>query len=202
MEIKVYATLRQIVGAAAVEVSQTENDTLKTLLVRLVDIHPDLGPEIFNGEGQLHNHVHVIVNGRNVRFLAGLDTLVQASDRLQIFPPVGGGSSKTDPSTDEPVGDTAEDLTRVTLKFTSHGRKRIGRDRIEFAFTGHTLGTLLNEFFAHHDMRDFYLDEQGGLRPWARIVVNGRFSYLIGDMEAPIKDGDLIVLIHQYATAF
>ena len=33
-------------------------------------------------------------------------------------------------------------------------------------------------------------------------VASGMHSYLIGDMDAPIHDGDLVVLIHQYAVAF
>jgi molybdopterin synthase sulfur carrier subunit len=92
MQIRLFATLRQIAGGAAVEVPQAEGDTLRTLLARLVDVHPDLEPEIFSGDGQLQSHVHVIVNGRDARFLAGLDTAVQANDQILIFPPVGGGT--------------------------------------------------------------------------------------------------------------
>jgi molybdopterin synthase sulfur carrier subunit len=101
MKIRLFAILRQIAacpdgqsrGGATVEVPQAEGDTLRTLLARLVDAHPDLGPKIFDGDGQLQSHIHVIVNGRDVRFLAGLDTVVQANDQILIFPPVGGGTS-------------------------------------------------------------------------------------------------------------
>lgn len=95
MQIRLYATLRQVVGKAAVEVPRAEGDTLGTLLARLVELHPDLGPELLNGDGQLHSHMHLLLNGRDVRFLDGLDTPVQASDQMWIFPPVGGGSLKS-----------------------------------------------------------------------------------------------------------
>jgi molybdopterin synthase sulfur carrier subunit len=91
MQVRLYATLRQVAGGAMVELPQAEGDTLRALLARLVDTYPNLEPKLFNSDGQLQGHVHVMVNGRNVRFLAGLDTPVQASDQISIFPPVGGG---------------------------------------------------------------------------------------------------------------
>ncbi len=210
VRLRLFATLRQTVGTASVEVPQAEGDTVGTLLTRLVDIHPALGSELFTSDGQLQSHIHVIVNGRDARFLDGLDTQVKSSDQLLIFPPVGGGTSKADQPTgesrdsppSEPDGAAAGDLTQVTLKFTGHVRSRMGCDRMEFSFTGHTLGALLNDLFAHYDLRDLILNEEGEVRPWARVAVNGRFSYLIGDMDAAIHDGDLVVLIHQYAVAF
>jgi molybdopterin converting factor small subunit len=193
-----------------VEVPQAEGDTVRTLLVQLVDIHPELGAVLFDSSGQLQSHIRVIVNGRDVRFLAGLDIPVQIDDQILIFPAVGGGISKaTQPagepapsSPPEPAESVTGDLTQVTLKFTGHVRGRMGRDRMEFAFAGHTLGALLNDLFAHYDLRDLILNEEGEVRPWARVVVNGRFSYLIGNMEAPIHNGDLVVLIYHYAVAF
>jgi molybdopterin converting factor small subunit len=36
-------------------------------------------------DGQLHRDVEVLVNGRNIAFLAGLDTPLSADDRVTIF---------------------------------------------------------------------------------------------------------------------
>jgi molybdopterin synthase sulfur carrier subunit len=191
-------------------VPQAEGDTVGTLLTRLVAIHPALGPELFASDGQLQSHMHVIVNGRDIRFLDGLETQVNSSDQILIFPPVGGGTSAAAQSTEEsrfsppskPDGDSGGNLTQVTLKFTGHVRRRMGRDRMEFVFCGHTLGALLSALFAHYDLQDLILNEEGEVRPWARVAVNGRFSYLIGDMDTSIHDGDLVTLIYQYAVAF
>jgi molybdopterin synthase sulfur carrier subunit len=210
IQIRLFATLRHTAGTASVEVPQAEGDTVGAMLARLVDIHPELRPAIFDDGGQLAGHVRVIVNGREVRLLAGLDTPVQASDQISIFPPVGGGTSQAtrlkgepaDSSTPEPAEAATGELTRVTLKFTGKVWQRMGCSRMGFVFAGHTLGALLNELFAHYDLQDLILNEEGEVRPWTRVVVNGRFSYLIGDMDAPIHDGDLVVLIHQYAVAF
>ncbi|MFQ5666690.1 MAG: MoaD/ThiS family protein [Candidatus Binatia bacterium] len=36
-------------------------------------------------DGQLNRDIEVLVNGRNIAFLAGLDTPLEAGDRLTIF---------------------------------------------------------------------------------------------------------------------
>jgi molybdopterin converting factor small subunit len=92
-------------------------------------------------------------------------------------------------------------VTAVQLKFTGDVRTRMGVDRIDFDFQGATLGELLEAFFLSHNLRDLILDQAGNVRSYSRVVVNGRFSYLIGDMAAPITDGDMITLIHPYILA-
>ncbi len=201
MQVRLFATLRQTAGKAEIEVPEAEGNTVRTVLARLVDTHPDLKAEVFDSDGQLQSHIHIMVNGRDIRFLDGLDTPIQASDQMWIFPPVGGGAPGAQQPSDEPASAAEEDLTHVTLKFTGNVRGRMGHDRMEFAFAGHTLGALLNDLFAQYELQDLILEE-GKVRPWARVAVNGRFSYLIGDMEAPIHDGDMVVLMHPYVVAF
>ena len=93
-------------------------------------------------------------------------------------------------------------MTRVVLKFTGDVRMRMGVDRREFSFEGTKLGELLEAVFAEYDLRDLILDEEGNIKPWARVAVNGRFSYTIGDMNAAIQEGDLVALLHPYVVAF
>ena len=93
-------------------------------------------------------------------------------------------------------------MTTVQLKFTGNVRSRMGADRLKFSFEGDNLGQLLQAVFAQHDLEDLLLDEDGTIQPWSRVVVNGRFSYLVGDMNAPVNDGDMIVLMRPYAVAF
>jgi molybdopterin converting factor small subunit len=58
----------------------------------LVEAYPAIGPELLNGDGQLHPHVHVFVEGRDVHYLAGgLDAPLPAEAKLDVFPAVGGG---------------------------------------------------------------------------------------------------------------
>jgi molybdopterin converting factor small subunit len=78
----------------------------------------------------------------------------------------------------------------------------MGADRMDFSFEGDTLGKLLETLFYHYRLRELIVDEGGDVLPWSRLAVNGRFSYLIGDMSAEVRDGDTVALIRPYAVAF
>lgn len=92
MQVKFYAGLRRIVGGKAVEVTLQPEDTLHSVLNRLTEQYPELKREIWNVEGQLSDYIHVFLNNREVRYIpAGLDTPLQESDVIDVFPPVAGG---------------------------------------------------------------------------------------------------------------
>ncbi len=92
MKIKLFATLRPLVGASEVEVDAGPGNTVGEALAELVQRYPQLRPEIFTAEGELQDRVHVFINGRDVRYLEGLETRIKEGDELRIFPPVGGGA--------------------------------------------------------------------------------------------------------------
>ena len=91
MKVKLFATLRPLVGAPEVDVAAAPGDTVGKALADLVQRYPQLQKELFGDDGQLLNRVHVFLNGRDVRYLQGLDTVIQEGDEMRIFPPVGGG---------------------------------------------------------------------------------------------------------------
>jgi molybdopterin synthase sulfur carrier subunit len=91
MKLKVFGTLRQFVAAKQVEVDVRDGDTVRDVLVRLAGDHPALGERILDDEGNLQKAINVLVNGRSIKFLDGLDTTIQEGDELAIFPAVGGG---------------------------------------------------------------------------------------------------------------
>ncbi len=90
----------------------------------------------------------------------------------------------------------------MTLKFTGLVRTRMGFDRMTFSFEGNKLGDLLDALFGQHNLRDLMLGEDGNILPYSRVVVNGRFSYVVGNFDAPVENGDMIVFIRPYAVAF
>ena len=89
----------------------------------------------------------------------------------------------------------------VELKFTGNVRARMGADRVNFTFEGTTLGELLQALLHRFNLQDLLLDEDGNISPYARLAVNGRFSYLVGDLDAPIQNGDMVTLMHPYIVA-
>lgn len=48
-------------------------------------------PALVDDRGELFLSVMILLNGRNIRLLDGLDTVVEPDDTLMLFPPSGGG---------------------------------------------------------------------------------------------------------------
>ncbi len=91
MQVKLYATLRQKSGGKYVDLDTPPETTIQHILTTLTTRFPALEPDIWDGHHTLARHVHVFVNGRDVTYLQGLDTLVTLADSVDIFPPVAGG---------------------------------------------------------------------------------------------------------------
>jgi molybdopterin synthase sulfur carrier subunit len=91
MRVKIFATLRQFVGAKEVDVDVETGDTVRQVLERLTAKYPALGERILDEGGNVRSSVNVLVNGRSVTFLEGLNTVTQEGDVIALFPSVGGG---------------------------------------------------------------------------------------------------------------
>ncbi len=90
MEVRLYATLRTIAGARSVTLD-ADCATVGDVLAQLVERHPSLGEYLFDGEGGVRPFVAIMVGGRDVRHLRGMETPVAPDSQLDIFPPVAGG---------------------------------------------------------------------------------------------------------------
>jgi sulfur-carrier protein len=91
MDINFYATLRLITGKKTVPLDLPDGVTVREMLESCFELYPALRKELMCGE-ELHGHVHVFVNGRDVPYLEKtLETQISATDKLDIFPAVGGG---------------------------------------------------------------------------------------------------------------
>jgi molybdopterin synthase sulfur carrier subunit len=91
MKVKFYATLRLKVGQSVVEATPPPGATVRHVLTDLTARYPVLKEWMWDENGCLAEHVHVLLNGRDVHYLNGLDTPVRPQDGVDIFPPVGGG---------------------------------------------------------------------------------------------------------------
>lgn len=89
--IKLLATLRDLAGAKEITVPFENGGTVRELLHAVQQVSPELGAKILDQNGQLSGLVHVFVQGRNIDWLQGLDTVIDESDELMLIPPVGGG---------------------------------------------------------------------------------------------------------------
>ena len=180
MQVRLYARLRQIAETRELELSvgveQTVGDVLRELVVRF----PGLNEAIWHADGSLVGHVAVLLNGRDIRHLTGLDTPICMTDQMDIFPPVGGGAGQ-------------DKLTPIKLKFAGDLHGRVGKSQTEFIFKGNTLRELIPVVSKECELSDLLMAGDAP-KPYLQMVINGRPWYTVGGWEAQIPDGATVVL--------
>lgn len=89
--VRLYGSLRELVGERDIEVSLTDGAIVRDILSRLRELRPVLAERLLDKDGNIPPSVNVFVNGRDVRDLGGLDTPVMPDDEVTILPPAAGG---------------------------------------------------------------------------------------------------------------
>ena len=88
--VKSFATLREVMDAEA-RMDFAEGATIRSLLAGLTWRYEGLSDLLFSAPDTLRDFVNILKNGRNISFLAGLDTPLEDGDTIALFPPVAGG---------------------------------------------------------------------------------------------------------------
>jgi sulfur-carrier protein len=92
LNINFYADLRPLAGGKMVVVDITAPMSARQALEAVTRARPALAEKVWQSSGELFDHIHVFINGRQSVFLPqGLETLLDADAELDVFPPVGGG---------------------------------------------------------------------------------------------------------------
>jgi MoaD family protein len=91
MELRLFGTLRQAVPAKQVEVEVGDGKPVRRVLETLAAEYPELGERIWDEDGNLQAAINVLINGRSIYFLEGLDSTIREGDAVALFPAVGGG---------------------------------------------------------------------------------------------------------------
>lgn len=92
MRVKVYATLRPIVGERVVDLPLAEGSRVRDLVARMVERWPGLAEMMLDEEGALSRRVHVFVDGRSARHLPdGVETRLFTENEIDVFPAIAGG---------------------------------------------------------------------------------------------------------------
>lgn len=95
MSVRFFGSLRELVGKK-VECIKFEDDeivTVKKVLKRLSEIYgKDFVEYVFDRRtGEIQSYLLLLVNGRSITVLGGLETRLIDGDVLAMLPPVGGG---------------------------------------------------------------------------------------------------------------
>jgi len=91
MEVKIYATLRTIVGGKSITLNGGPELTVGEMIEQMFETYPAMRKELLRSDGEMHSAFHFFINGRDARYLNGLETVVTTQDDVRVFPPVGGG---------------------------------------------------------------------------------------------------------------
>lgn len=92
MDVHFYATLRAIVGQKTVHVDLPPNATAMQLVELVTAKFPKLHAELLDAQNRFNQHMKMFINGREVVYLEKqFETIIRPTDRVDIFPPIGGG---------------------------------------------------------------------------------------------------------------
>lgn len=89
--VKFFAHLRELVGTNnKVELTLKEGATISQLLDELIQ-NPLIKKVLLDKNRELKSDITLLKNGREIKFLAGLETTLSSGDEISIFPIVVGG---------------------------------------------------------------------------------------------------------------
>jgi molybdopterin synthase sulfur carrier subunit len=89
VKIRSFAGFRHILGKEN-EVDLAEGASIEDLLDALCAAHGELKPQVF-GESGIRDDVNVIVDGKNIAALQGMQTKLAEGDVVALFPAAIGG---------------------------------------------------------------------------------------------------------------
>ncbi|MCK9217844.1 MAG: MoaD family protein [Firmicutes bacterium] len=89
MLVKYFAYIRDYTGGKEIQIEHY--NSLRALLNELCKKYgAKFESKVFSGEN-LSDEIIILINGRNIVHLEGLDTKLQVEDVISIFPVVAGG---------------------------------------------------------------------------------------------------------------
>ena len=90
VKVEFYASMREFFQEKGREIRLEGVSNIRDVLGLLGNTY-QRRQKILDHSGQLRPGVNVLKNGRNIKFLDGIETEVEEGDTIAIFPPVYGG---------------------------------------------------------------------------------------------------------------
>ena len=92
LKVKFFTSLREITGKKVDQIQLQSIITVEELLTRLSKKYgKEFREYLYNEKGKVHRYLSILVNGKSINVLQGLDTELKEGDTVAILPPVGGG---------------------------------------------------------------------------------------------------------------
>ncbi len=91
-QVQLYATLRpRADGERRIDIAWGPHSRVADVIAELIARKPGLHGYILDDRGAVVPYVSVFLDGRDIRYLDGLETILDGHTELAIFPPVAGG---------------------------------------------------------------------------------------------------------------
>ena len=91
VKVRFFAYLAEKVGRKDKFEIEIEEGSKVTGLVETLSKDLKVKENLLDENGQLKPEVTILINGREIKFLSGMDTPLEPGDEISIFPPVVGG---------------------------------------------------------------------------------------------------------------
>lgn len=94
VSVKFFANVRQLMGKDEITLNLNPSKSYSTrdILREITETEDkELSIMLIEVQGKSRGAVRVVVNGKEIHSLDGLETTVQNGDRITIFPLLGGG---------------------------------------------------------------------------------------------------------------
>ena len=87
-------------------------------------------------------------------------------------------------------------VPRVRVRTIGPFIARLGFHQREVLLAGRTVRDLLRQLEGElgDRFRNAVLDEEGRLRPYIKVLVNGRGIHVSGGLDTPLSDGDVVAI--------
>ena len=90
--VRAYATLKEMLPSGNLQLSAGVGTVGELVDYLGKEFNPKLKEALLDPlTGRLRPHNKVLVNGRSINFLGGLETRLKNGDTVVLLPPVGGG---------------------------------------------------------------------------------------------------------------
>ena len=91
INVKFFATFRDVLGLKELEIEPEENLKLIDLLEQLFQKFGEKFRNRILEGGNIRPQINIMINGRNIKFLDGINAPLKDGDTIALFPPVYGG---------------------------------------------------------------------------------------------------------------
>jgi len=88
-------------------------------------------------------------------------------------------------------------VVRLIVKFMGIPRQYAHTGQVEFESKGDKLRDALKEIVESYHV-EVIMTANGDLKPYVRVLVNGRSFQFVGGMDAVLHDGDAVALIYPW----